>query len=212
MVRGSALADSGTATAAFTRHENPTPYPTCPNRNCRSFTFAYPAKANLITNGGFETGDLTSWNHTGEYFVAGTLDGISPHSGNYQGCDSGGDFSGAISQAITTTPGTAYTINFFLAAGQSQGLGGTLILSWGGNTVFNHLFTSAFGYTEYTFNVPATNASTFLLFDFEGSEEFFLDDVSVEPTGVGVPDGGTTVSLLGCALLGLAGLRRKLGW
>jgi hypothetical protein len=28
---------------------------------------------------------------------------------------------------------------------------------------------------------------------------------------VGVPDGGTTVSLLGCALLGLAALRRKLG-
>ena len=30
--------------------------------------------------------------------------------------------------------------------------------------------------------------------------------------GAGVPDGGTTVSLLGCALLGLAGLRRRLGW
>ena len=29
--------------------------------------------------------------------------------------------------------------------------------------------------------------------------------------GAGVPDGGTTASLLGCALLGLAGLRRKLG-
>jgi VPDSG-CTERM motif len=28
--------------------------------------------------------------------------------------------------------------------------------------------------------------------------------------GAGVPDGGTTVSLLGCALLGLAALRRKL--
>ena len=28
--------------------------------------------------------------------------------------------------------------------------------------------------------------------------------------GAGVPDGGSTVSLLGCALLGLAALRRKL--
>ena len=28
--------------------------------------------------------------------------------------------------------------------------------------------------------------------------------------GVGVPDGGTAISLLGCALLGLAALRRKL--
>jgi hypothetical protein len=30
--------------------------------------------------------------------------------------------------------------------------------------------------------------------------------------GAGVPDGGTTVSLLGCALLGLAALRRKLSY
>ena len=29
--------------------------------------------------------------------------------------------------------------------------------------------------------------------------------------GAGVPDGGSTISLLGCALLGLAALRRKLG-
>ena len=36
----------------------------------------------------------------------------------------------------------------------------------------------------------------------------YLDDVSV--TAAGVPDGGKTVCLLGCALLGLAGLRRKL--
>jgi hypothetical protein len=28
--------------------------------------------------------------------------------------------------------------------------------------------------------------------------------------GAGVPDGGSTVSLLGCALVGLAALRRKL--
>src|SRR5437667_4988134 len=39
---------------------------------------------------------------------------------------------------------------------------------------------------------------------------WFLDDVSVNPAGVGVPDGGSTVSLLGFACLGLAALRRKL--
>jgi hypothetical protein len=26
-----------------------------------AFSVAYPAKANLITNGGFETGDFTGW-------------------------------------------------------------------------------------------------------------------------------------------------------
>ncbi len=56
--------------------------------------------------------------------------------------------------------------------------------------------------------------SPVLLFNFHEIDPFaywHLDDVSVEPAGVGVPDGGSTVSLLGCALLGLAALRRKLG-
>jgi VPDSG-CTERM motif len=35
--------------------------------------------------------------------------------------------------------------------------------------------------------------------------------VEAGPTVVSVPDGGSTVSLLGCALLGLVALRRKLG-
>jgi hypothetical protein len=59
----------------------------------------------------------------------------------------------------------------------------------------------------------AFSLATFLLFEFFGGESEttrYLDDISVNPSGVGVPDGGSTVSLLGCALLGLAALRRKL--
>jgi hypothetical protein len=43
----------------------------------------------------------------------------------------------------------------------------------------------------------------------EGADQNF--DLEIGSLGVpGVPDGGSTVSLLGCALLGLAALRRKL--
>jgi VPDSG-CTERM motif len=59
--------------------------------------------------------------------------------------------------------------------------------------------------------VTASTASTELEFIFGGQTTlWFFDDVSVNPTAVGVPDGGSTVSLLGFALLGLAALRRKL--
>jgi VPDSG-CTERM motif len=68
--------------------------------------------------------------------------------------------------------------------------------------------TRYLGYTQYTFNVTASNASTALRFSFGGRGQQFLDDISVTPAGV--PDGGSTVSLLGCALLGVAVLRRKL--
>jgi hypothetical protein len=83
--------------------------------------------------------------------------------------------------------------------------GGLSVL--GGSTPFTHTFAPLTGYTEFTFNFSATNASSGIQF-LTTSGTFFLDDISVTPTGV--PDGGTTVSLLGCALLGLAALRRKL--
>jgi hypothetical protein len=56
-------------------------------------------------------------------------------------------------------------------------------------------------------NVTAASASTLITFDAIGP--LLLDGISVTPAGV--PDRGTTISLLGCALLGLAALRRKLG-
>ena len=51
-----------------------------------ALSVAYPAKANLITNGGFETGDLTGWTQdgVGPAFVVGTFVGVAPHSGNFQ--------------------------------------------------------------------------------------------------------------------------------
>jgi hypothetical protein len=40
--------------------------------------------------------------------------------------------------------------------------------------------------------------------------DYTITGGSITPAAT-VPDGGSTVSLLGCALLGLAALRRKLG-
>jgi hypothetical protein len=66
-------------------------------------------------------------------------------------------------------------------------------------------------FTGYTFNVTASSPSTALQFEgFNIAGAWLLDDVSVNPRGVGVPDGGSTVCLLGFALLGLTALRRKL--
>ena len=50
-----------------------------------ALSVAYPAKANLISNGGFETGNFTGWTvgQTGNAFigVTGEFGGIFPHSG-----------------------------------------------------------------------------------------------------------------------------------
>ena len=81
-----------------------------------AFSFAHPAKANLITNPGFETGDFTGWTKVGLADVIGTNSGIAPHSGNFQARL----FTGTLTQSVATTPGASYTINFFLALASNQ--------------------------------------------------------------------------------------------
>jgi len=117
----------------------------------------------------------------------------------------------SISQSVATTPGETYPISFF--AGSILPLQPINLAVTFGGTVFSHLFSvGQTGYNEFTFNATASGANTNLSLTVQGNVPytFFFDDISVGPAGVGVPDGGTTASLLGCALVGLAGLRRKL--
>src|SRR4029453_15115389 len=177
-----------------------------------ALSVAYPAKANLITNGGFETGDFTGWDPTGGSRPPGqgAIFVLSPHSGNFQALPSASPppHSVSLAQTLATTPGATYTVDFWVA---TIGAASTMSVEWGGTTVFSHLFPSDSSYTEVTFNVTASTASTDLAFIFGGTQNlWFFDDVSVNPAGVGVPDAGSTLPLLGFALLGLAALRRKL--
>ena len=114
-----------------------------------AFSVAYPAKANLITNGGFETGDFTGWTLINGIIgsncnVVGTVLGFSPHSGNFQATFAPGSGNVGISQTLTTTPSTIYTVDFWAANPSQLSFGGLLSVNWGGSTVFSHLF-SLFG-------------------------------------------------------------------
>ena len=171
-----------------------------------ALSFAYPAKANLIQNPGFEDGAFP-WAFSGG---AGLSLGAG-HSGNWAGYLETGGFT-SISQSITTTPGATYTIDFFVRNSNSLS-SGTLNVTFGGTTVYSHLFTGLTNYVEVTVTGTASGGNTTLSFlsSNDGAGKIYLDDISVEPAGVGVPDGGTTVSLLGCALVGLAAVRRRLG-
>jgi VPDSG-CTERM motif len=177
-----------------------------------AFSFAHPARANLITNPGFETGDFTGWTNLGGS-VTGTFQGptgpaVSPHSGSFQAAF--GQTGISLSQNVTTTPGASYVVDFWLAGTD----GGFFLASWGGTTIFSQNFFAGSGYTEHTFTVQASSLTTALLFHFDGvsaGHGILLDDVSVNPAVVGVPDAGSTLPLLGFASLGLAALRRKLG-
>ena len=84
-------------------------------------------------------------------------------------------------------------------------------INWDGASIFSLTDSAAFGYTEFRFEVTASTASTALQFEFMQNPSYFLlDDVTVIPGEVNVPDAGSTFSLLGLASIGVIALRRKL--
>jgi len=168
-----------------------------------AFSLAHPVKANLITNGGFETGDFTGWTPSG--VPVGEFE-FPPHSGNFQAFSEGG----TLSQTLATIPGQTYFVSFWLATVVFPFDVNLFEVTWGGEVEIHLVNQFAFiPYRHFTFSVEATSASTELQFAFFHSEgHSLLDDVSVTP--VGVPDAGSTFPLLGLAWLGLVAYRRQL--
>jgi len=77
----------------------------------------YHATTQLISNGGFETGDLTDWAYSGSCNV---YDGVAFYdpsyakSGNYYYYDRCAKSGDTISQKFSTVPGDIYVISFWM--------------------------------------------------------------------------------------------------
>jgi VPDSG-CTERM motif len=165
---------------------------------------AQSAKANLIVNGGFETGAFDGWTQTGN--TSFTFVNGEPHSGN-QAAWFGAGSLGGILQSFATTAGATYHFDFWL---KNTGSPSEAHVFWNGLEILILSDPGDFvDYTHYQFTETAIGASTEIKFLFENTPSWYrLDDVNVS----GVPDAGSTFSLLGFASLGVAALRRKLSY
>jgi PEP-CTERM motif len=168
------------------------------------------AAANLIVNGGFETGDFTGWtavDPSGETFVSVAFGPYVPNSGTYFAALGaiGGD--GTVSQTFADTPGATYESSFYLA---NDGDTPNDFTVTGPGSLFLGPLTDlgAFPYTQYFGFFTGSGLDT-ITFAARNDPGFFsLDDVSV--VEVSVPEPATWASMiLGLGFAGVALRRRK---
>jgi hypothetical protein len=166
------------------------------------------AHADGVQNGDFSAG-LADWTFTpaaqGSFFGVGTdevyfgaVDDPSVFPGSYD----------EISQDITTNAGELYDISFSMYANENS----YLYADFGSNNFYSYVNGSNYAWIQYTVdNVAATGGTTDLAFFGNNQPSFiYLTDISVTaPGNYAVPDNGSTLMLLGLALVGLAALARK---
>lgn len=171
------------------------------------------SQASLITNGGFETGDLTGWTCRFAFFCQAVPSGVGAappaHSGDYLFGGNTFRFDGILAQEFATVAGQGYELSFF-----------SIVLPGDEGMFFKYEVDGIEGrpaqvgdWLNTTANFFASSNTTTIRFIFStdepGQGPVGLDDIFVERVGpilVSIPP---SLALFSLALAVLGWSRRK---
>ena len=162
------------------------------------------ARANLLNNGSFETGDFSGWTMSANFNntkVVPTSVGFGAQDGNFYVLFGSVFADSTLSQTSTDTPGGTLQVSGWLVGDGSSpsdwnmSINGVTFVSV--NPIPNQ------PYTEHTFTAPATGLDTFVVGfrddpAFGGMDNFVITEI---PPAVPQP---ATLALLGVALVGIS--------
>ena len=190
---------------------------------CGSFLTAFPLRANLVQDPGFESqvqptsaADPTTspWTRNAVSAITLTTSSYWVHSG-IEGLAFEPGSDDLLTQNLATQAGQDYSISFWLRDG---GTPNVFSLLWNGSTIATlgpPVLTVNGNWEQFTYYATATGTSTVLGFEVTPGESTYtpaLDDVDVEaftPLGGPVPEPATIFAgVLLMLPLGLSTLRR----
>ncbi len=163
--------------------------------------------AELVDNGGFETGDFSGWTQGGNGAFTGVAcnGSFTPASGSCVAYFGPVGSTGLLSQTFATTAGASYIFSYALAAG--GGATNSFTASFNGNVLDSFSNTAGFGTTVRSFLVTATGATSTISFALRHDPSYYtLDNVSV---AAAVPEPATwAMMIIGFGVIGGAVRRR----